>query len=337
MKIAFLQTAHAAHDERVWENQRASLVAAGDTVEVLSTMGNNRPADKCRTIRHFLQHSLPEIVICDTPFAVVEARLCSHATVVWDVTEWYPSKKDLRASGLAYHVLKFIKKLFFRLAKRMAHAFIFGETDKQAPFLPTRKPNLMLPYYPRLEYVDFQPEPPLVEPCLLYAGPLTEDKGWPDVLKAFRLLQQEIPGIRLDVITAQSNDAPSYPGIRYLPPMPFADFCNALSRYHVMLDLRRIDEENTRCLPIKIFYYMAAGRPVVYSQLGAIRKGIPEIDECARLVQPDDVQSVAAAVRNYLEDSALYHKHAARARQLALEKYNWQQLETSFTQFIHAL
>lgn len=338
MKIAFLQTAHPTHDERVWVNQRASLIEAGDTVDVLSTMGNNHLANKWQTIRKFLHHVQPETVICDTPFSVVEARLCSKATVVWDVTEWYPSKKDLRASGLKYRFLKLVKVTFFHIAKHLAHAYIFGEIDKQAPFMPTRKPNLLLPYYPRLEFVDYQPqEVSLADPKLLYVGPLTEDKGWRNVLNAFLLLQQEIPAIKLDVITPQSNDAPSYPGVRYLPTMPFEDFCKALTQYHIMLDLRQIDQENNQCLPIKIFYYMAAGRPVVYSQLEAIYKGIPEITECAQLVQPDDAQTVADAIKDYLSDHTLYHQHALRARQLAQEKYNWQQLEGDFKQFIHAL
>ena len=102
----------------------------------------------------------------------------------------------------------------------------------------------------------------------------------------------------------------------------------------LFFDLRDRDAENQRCLSIKLFYYMAAGRPVIYSDLKAIVKGCPEIEQFGHLVNPFDTETIVDIVNGYIKDEDLYRKHCAVARQLAEHKYNWKAIEADFVRFI---
>ena len=90
--------------------------------------------------------------------------------------------------------------------------------------------------------------------------------------------------------------------------------------------------------PLKLFEYMAAGRPIVSSDLPSIREILRD-DVNALLVAPGDPLALASAIDRLLKDPAL----AARLVRAALDEvpnYSWQRraerLETLFTETIAA-
>jgi glycosyltransferase involved in cell wall biosynthesis len=88
--------------------------------------------------------------------------------------------------------------------------------------------------------------------------------------------------------------------------------------------------------PLKLFEYMAAGRPIVASDLPAIREILHDgID--ALLVTPGDPGAIAAAIERLRADPALGAKLAAAAR-TAVTDYSWDRraarLETLFSQVV---
>jgi glycosyltransferase involved in cell wall biosynthesis len=73
--------------------------------------------------------------------------------------------------------------------------------------------------------------------------------------------------------------------------------------------------------PLKLFEYMAAGRPIVASDLPAIREVLThEVD--ALLVPPGDDAAMAAAIARLLEDRALAGRLAAAAQD-RVRDYGW--------------
>jgi glycosyltransferase involved in cell wall biosynthesis len=73
--------------------------------------------------------------------------------------------------------------------------------------------------------------------------------------------------------------------------------------------------------PLKIFEYMAAGVPIVASDLPSIRE-VLQHGENAWLVEPGDGVALAAGITRVLNDVALRTKIAAEAERSAI-KYSW--------------
>jgi glycosyltransferase involved in cell wall biosynthesis len=73
--------------------------------------------------------------------------------------------------------------------------------------------------------------------------------------------------------------------------------------------------------PLKLFEYLAAGRPIVASDLPAFREVLRD-GETALLVQPGDSEALAVALQRLATDSALANRLAAAARTLA-PSYSW--------------
>ena len=363
--IVFLLTAHAADDERVWYHQKPSLERRGCRVRVVAprtafTAGpemliyHREGLGRGQTARHLaslLEGLHPDVVVGDTPLALHSALAHRRKTglpcrILYDVTEWYPSKKNVRGLPAIGKAAKraLLALLNLRVSRR-ADGFIFGEKDKARPYrrLFPRHPFVLTSYYPDLEYIPHRPARVHDgELRLFYSGNLTEEKGFPRVLRTARKVAELKPHTRviLRVVSAQASDiaGPSgLPGnlsLEWLPFLPFRQFCLAAAECDLFLDLRDDDAENRRCLPIKLFYYMAMGRPVIYSDLDAIRSGCPEILSFGHLTRPDNVDAAAEAVLGYLQDNARYQLHCRTARELALRKYNWHEIEEDFVNFV---
>ena len=311
MKILFLQTVHTKDDDRVRYHQRMSLERAGHTCDFASRIDNRSVAGV-------------DVVICDTPRAVYYARrgFGQRASIVYDITEWYPSKKNLRYTSAWLRPFKFCTLVIANLwAGIAADRFLFGEFYKAKPFrlLFPWKRHLYLPYYPSLQYLPFTaPSAFTDEVRLFYAGPQTQEKGYRRVEQLADLCRALLPDktIRLTCLKG----------------VPYEQFCSELSRQDICLDLRDADFENTRCLPIKLFYYMASGKAFLYSRLKAIEQGVPEVKEW--LVEPDDLSQAASMIAEWVSHPERYQAVCARNRQLAEERYNWERLEKAFVEFI---
>lgn len=74
--------------------------------------------------------------------------------------------------------------------------------------------------------------------------------------------------------------------------------------------------------PLKIFEYMAAGLPMVISDLPVLREVLTE-GWNARLVSPDDPLQWAAVIRELRADAAQRARLASNARADFLSKHSW--------------
>jgi glycosyltransferase involved in cell wall biosynthesis len=94
----------------------------------------------------------------------------------------------------------------------------------------------------------------------------------------------------------------------------------ARARVLVLPD-RRTHIADRYASPLKLFEYLAAGRPIVASDLHAAREVLRH-EENALLVAPESPDALADAIRRLLDDAALSAHLARRARQDAAE-YGW--------------
>ena len=83
--------------------------------------------------------------------------------------------------------------------------------------------------------------------------------------------------------------------------------------------------------PIKLFEYMASGRPIVASSLPSIREILNE--QNAFLVQPDNPEDLKRGIEKALGDTATARQRAARARE-DVRVYTWEKRASSMLRFI---
>jgi glycosyltransferase involved in cell wall biosynthesis len=72
--------------------------------------------------------------------------------------------------------------------------------------------------------------------------------------------------------------------------------------------------------PLKMFEYMAAGRPIVASDLPVLREVLD--DEIAELVPPGDLDAMARAIQRLANDPTRRASMGAEAQRRA-ERYSW--------------
>lgn len=85
--------------------------------------------------------------------------------------------------------------------------------------------------------------------------------------------------------------------------------------------------------PLKLFEYMAAGRPIVASDLPALREVLRD-GENALLVAPEDPLALAAAIQRLRADRSLAERLASRAAE-EVRAYTWEQRGKAILEFFH--
>lgn len=318
MKVLFVQLAHAADDDRVLYHQSATLERHGIHTAVIARETKPVPfMQHLHEVRRRIREEHPDVVICDLPKAVLASVGCG-ASVVYDITEWYPNQHSIGRRSLATPFRLIGMAALNYLAGMLTDRFIFGERDKGRPFrrLFPWKRYVELPYYPSSALFPVNvSEKGIGKQCnILYAGPLTTEKGWGRVQETLELCRAARPDIVWNLTTVEPN---------HFVPLP--EFCRSLKDIHIALDLREINAENRRCLPIKLFYYMAAGCAPVYSDLDAIRNGVPGVESFCALTH--SAADASEAILRLVNDPQEYSRVSSLARHRFVNAYNWELIE----------
>ena len=159
-----------------------------------------------------------------------------------------------------------------------------------------------------------------VEPgrsTVVYTGRLNHRKGLALVMD----VAARLPEI-LFILVGSSGDGPierlaaALPNIRIVAWQP----PDRLGRYVFAADIllippswKPLAEFGSTVLPLKLFLYMASGRPIVAGATPDVLELLGH-DRNALLCRPDDVDALAAAIRGLLADPALGARLAAAAR-----------------------
>lgn len=354
MSVAIILLSHEPNDCIYQYNIAYSLRKAGWQCDLYSACNNHLEEpdshtytfdgvslplkERAKQIKTLLKDKHYSIAICDTPLGVSFARQYADK-VIYYITEWYPSKKNLRGLSCIGRLVKFQALVLASLwAGIRADAFFFGESYKARPFrmLFPWKRYFYIPYYPRLDIF-----PPVEQDkkdsvfTFLYAGPLTAEKGWERVKRLVKAIADKYPRKQWKLLVLSDNTdectMPDNLTVSFEPYQPYRTFCNMLHEVDLCLDLRDDDYENTHCLPIKLFHYIAAPANVLYTDLKAIHKDAPALAKTVALVRPDDAERQLEFV-SHIADSP---SESLRAfRQAFEQEYNWDCKEEPFLSFI---
>lgn len=96
-----------------------------------------------------------------------------------------------------------------------------------------------------------------------------------------------------------------------------------IERMDICFDLRIRNFIYSNSLPIKLFEYMACGKPFIYSDIKPIRDEIV-YEKYGFLVNPEDESEIIKAIESYLNNPKLAEEHSINARKLIEENKNWE-------------
>lgn len=369
-KILFLTTGHRFDDDRIFHHQAKELVNNGFDVKICSLSSEfegiideieiesysvlgETSSQKIDTFQKVCNFYKPDCIICSEPLAVIASKKYkrnNNVSIIYDVTEWYPSMRMVNEYTFLLKIIHAFKFFLIQLyAGLISTHFIFGERTKMFPlaYVFPFKNKIILPYFPDDKYIYKSVNklyPHKIKLC--YTGIFSKEKGIENFFMAVNCFQKKCPNIELSILliggTRKISDQKyfedllckyNWENIEIRKTLSFEDFTKAFSEADICFDLRDLNFENNHCLPIKIFYYAATGKPVIYTNLKATRKHV-DVSKFGYLVNPEDYEGIADLIANYIYNPETYNTHAVNARREFELKYNWNVIRDNFSNFI---
>ncbi|MBD3807848.1 MAG: glycosyltransferase family 4 protein [Epsilonproteobacteria bacterium] len=193
-------------------------------------------------------------------------------------------------------------------------------------FLKINKKCMDINNYPKLEEFDFDIDITKKENAVCYIGSIAAVRGIKEIVRAMEFTH----GIKLllagdfrerDV----ENEVKSYDGWNKVEELGFVDrtgVVNVLSRSRAGLVTLHPIINYQDALPVKMFEYMAAGLPVVATNI-PLWKSIIDDAKCGICVNPFNPKEIAEAIDYIVSHPEIAKEMSKNGKKAVLEKYNW--------------
>lgn len=185
---------------------------------------------------------------------------------------------------------------------------------------------------------DFSPSPlPVREghaPVLLYIGTLADWQGLDIVIKALpKILAQQAVRLQIvgrgrsrqrKILSKQIRRLRVEGSVTVQPAIPHHEIPSLIAESDICVAPLGLNDRNVTqgACPIKVLEYMAAGRPLLASNMPIVRELVRE-DVDALLFSPNDPDDLARQVIALLNDFELSKRLAQSASERALTKFTW--------------
>lgn len=372
-RICLVTSGHPPYDERIYWKFGKSLSDAGYSVSIFcSTKEIDKVLDgidikgfdgvyyqkskKIHELYNLLDRFNPDIIICSemlTVFAALKFRKLHASTrIVLDITEWYPENVAFKFFAVK-RWLKYLQLLLpnIYVLQKVDH-LIIGEIAKTKRYnlLAPLKPKTIIGYYPVLKYFNYKVPDLLKDEIIFgYAGVITYERGILNLLKAALSIAIKYPNKKFKLLLFgkftyqnEENDfkqkASSYNNLK-VEISDWTDYdkmSHTIERMDLCFDLRIKNFIYSNSLPIKIFEYMACGKPFIYSDINPIKEEL-EYKKYGSLVSPENEIEIVRAIENYLNNPQMAIQQSLNARKLIEEKKNWENESDKLIELVNKL
>lgn len=374
-RISIVTSGHPYYDERIFYKFARSLNKNGydvsivcstvesdiefskDNIHIIGFYGSRlKKFEKINKFFDCIKKTEPSIVICCEPLPILAANKLRKSKrnikIIYDVTEWYPENVSFRHSGLRKLVIYFVLFIFNIFASNLADAIIVGERGKKRRYdlIAPMKRKQIISYYPVLEYFEFSPTDfNGSELRLCYAGLLKFDRGIKTIYQAVQKLSIKYPKIhfvykligKFETAGEEKNfksliEKDKTVTVELYGWTEYPNISNYLADVNICLDLRTKNFIYDNSLPIKIFEYMACGKPFIFTNVKPICSQ-PDLLNCGFVVNPYSWDEVVNTISKYIDNKELVSIHANNARKLIEAKYNWERESEKLIELINSL
>lgn len=183
---------------------------------------------------------------------------------------------------------------------------------------------------------------------LVYIGSITEPRGIMHVLEAVYLCKQEKTTFKFLLLGIIHEDALREKINKYILENDISDnvdIIDSVPHEDVIKYLRKCSigivtllpiPKYLKNIPIKQFEYMAAGIPVVGSNIPPIERFIKEAD-AGIVVDPKNTRQISDAIMKLLADKNLYKTLSQNGINAVKDKFNWWKMEEKMLQIYSQL
>jgi glycosyltransferase involved in cell wall biosynthesis len=176
-------------------------------------------------------------------------------------------------------------------------------------------------------------------PALAYVGGITVDRCAPEMVEAVARLDR-FPGARLIMaggihppdLEKRLAGMPGWDRVDYRGIQDRPGVLRILAESRIGLVLFHPLQNYAEAQPVKLYEYMAAGLPVVATDLPRLRKTI-EAHCCGICVPPRDVDATTRAIERLLDHPAEAAEMGRRGREAAMKFFSWESEERTLLEF----
>ncbi len=373
-KIAIITSGHSPFDERIYWKFGLSLsknnfiVNIFCSTEVITKNENNisvigfssKKINKWDKIAKFillLKSFSPDIIICCEPLTILPAFLYKIFTnrkckIISDITEWYPENVAFKFTGIKKYFIYIPLFLLNIFLTNLAGALIIGELTKKKRYniISPFKKKVIIGYYPVLSFFNFAPPKFDGENLTLcYAGLVNFTRGILQLLEIAKKLSEKHSALKIKVKILGNFSSgkeekiftellPNYQDIiiEKIDRTDYKNMSQVIGNADICFDLRINNFIYNNSLPIKIFEYMACGKPFIFSDIKPIRKEL-DIINCGFLVNPNNGQEIIEKIELYLNDKELLLSHSKNGRTIIESGKNWEKESEKLIVFLNQL
>lgn len=359
-RISLLTSGHPPFDERIFWKFAKSLNGAGyktsifcstQNINILSDdilikgFNSNVISRNAKLVQFFslLESFEPDVVICFEMLPVFAAlrykKIKPDLKIILDITEWYPENVAFKFKGIKRWINYFQLWFPYIYALQKVNHIIIGEKTKKHRYylIAFNKPKTIIGYYPVLKFFNYK-KPVLSKEEIVfgYAGVITFERGIINLLRVTNTIAQKYPNKKIKLLIfgkftyldeekkfhqlLQNYDSIT---IEFVDWTDYDKISQTIERMDICFDLRIRNFIYRNSLPIKIFEYMACGKPFIYSDIKPIRDEI-DINKHGFLVNPDDEKEIIRTIENYIDNPDLAYSHSENSRRLIEEERNWE-------------
>lgn len=372
-RISIITSGHPPFDDRIFWKFGNSLIETGLEVSIICSTENineninrisiigfdgsgKKAKEKITQLTTLIESVKPDLIICEemlpTFAAINYRRKNKKVKIILDVTEWYPENVAFKFTGLKKWVKYFQLLLPYILVLNKVNHLIVGEITKLkrynliSPFIP----KSIIGYYPVLKYFNYkQPDISSEEIIFGYAGVVTFERGILNVLNTCISVSSKYPNKKIKLLvfgkfTYQVEETyfKQKISLQNQIEVEFADWTSydtmspIIEKMDICFDLRKRNFIYNNSLPIKIFEYMACGKPFIFSEIDPIKKELDHINY-GFLVDPDNETNIVEAVKYYLDNPEIAKLHSMNARKVIENNFNWESESKKLLEIVNQL